>query len=159
MYLEETDLSWRVWLAGYRVVFIPGAVVYHAYNTARKNVSDRKYYPTFVLRYYGCRNYIQTLIKNLGAKNLCRYLPLHLACWLLLGVLFILKRSFAEGWYILMGIWWNVINLPHVLRKRAAINRLVRTTDDGTILRRVSDHKPLGYYAGKGFAYLTGRAF
>ena len=36
MYLEETDLSWRVWLNGYRVVFIPKAVVYHAFNTPKR---------------------------------------------------------------------------------------------------------------------------
>ncbi|MBO3809821.1 MAG: glycosyltransferase family 2 protein, partial [Candidatus Brockarchaeota archaeon] len=29
MYYEETDLCWRIWLAGYKVAVIPEAVVYH----------------------------------------------------------------------------------------------------------------------------------
>lgn len=29
LYYEETDLCWRVWLAGYRVMYVPGSIAYH----------------------------------------------------------------------------------------------------------------------------------
>ncbi len=72
MYLEETDLSWRVWLAGFRVLFVPRAIVYHAFNTPKKDF--KRYYPKYIVRYYGCRNYITTLIKNLECINLIKFL-------------------------------------------------------------------------------------
>ena len=32
LYLEDTDLSWRARLAGYRCLYVPGSIVYHAYT-------------------------------------------------------------------------------------------------------------------------------
>lgn len=157
MYLEETDLSWRVWLAGFRVVFIPRAVVYHAFNTARKDF--KAYYPKYIVRYYGCRNYISTLIKNLELKNWVRFLPLHITCWLLLSVFFAFKARFADTFYILKGIGWNFINLGFLFDKRCAINAKIRVVCDRQILSRVIGKKRTSYYLGKASAYLSGRAF
>lgn len=156
-YLEETDLSWRVWLAGYRVVFVPQSKVYHAFNTPKKDF--KRYYPKNIVRYYGCRNYILTLVKNLELRNLIKILPLHLGCWLLLSVLFVLKGSFADGFYILKGIGWNLFNINLLLKKRRFININIRKVSDREILERVMEKKRMGYYLGKAFTYLTGRPF
>ncbi len=32
LYVEDTDLSWRAWLSGYRCVVVPQSVVYHRYT-------------------------------------------------------------------------------------------------------------------------------
>lgn len=157
MYLEETDLSWRVWLAGYRVVFIPQSKVYHAFNTPKK--SFKRYYPKDIVRYRGCRNYIFTLVKNLELRNLIKILPAHLACWLLLSLLFFLKGNFADSFYILKGIGWNFLNINLLLKKRRFINNNIRKVSDREILNRVMEKKKMGYYLGKVFAYLTGRPF
>lgn len=157
MYLEETDLSWRVWLSGFRVVFVPSAVVYHAFNTPKKDF--RRYYPKYVVRYYGCRNYISTLIKNLEFINLIRFLTLHISCWILLAVFFFLKGNPGDTFYILKGIGWNILNAGLLFKKRRYVNRYIRRARDESILQRVTDKKRAGYYLGKAFAYLTGRAF
>ena len=157
MYLEETDLSWRVWLAGYRVVFIPGAIVHHAFNTPQKKF--KRYYTKYIVRYYGCRNYITTLIKNLEYKNLARILPLHIGCWLALALFFVLKGGIADTFYILKGIAWNILNFGAVFAKRRQINRVIRKRHDNQILPRIADKRKLSYYFGKGFAYLTGRSY
>lgn len=157
MYLEETDLSWRVWLAGFRVVFIPWAVVYHAFNTARKDF--KRYYPKYVVRYYGCRNYISTLIKNLEFINLIRFLTLHISCWILLSIFFFLKGSPQDTFYILKGIGWNILSIGLLSKKRRYIKASVRKVCDERILEKVMDKRNAGYYLGKAFAYLTGRAY
>ncbi|MDX9893256.1 MAG: glycosyltransferase family 2 protein [Patescibacteria group bacterium] len=41
MYHEDTDLGWRLWLAGWRVMLSPDSVVYHKYEFSR---SIKKYY-------------------------------------------------------------------------------------------------------------------
>lgn len=157
MYLEETDLSWRVWLAGFRVVFIPGAVVFHAYNTPKKDF--RRYYSKYIVRYFGCRNYISTLIKNLEFRNIIKILPFHIVCWCLLSLFFVFKGNFDDAFYILKGIGWNILNLDLLLKKRHMINSNIRIWGDHKIFSRVKDKRNLSYYAGKAFAYLTGRSF
>ena len=41
MYFEESDFCWRVWLAGYQVLYIPNAVIYH-YGSGISEVSEIK---------------------------------------------------------------------------------------------------------------------
>lgn len=157
MYLEETDLSWRVWLAGYRVVFVPQAVVYHAFNTPKKVF--KKYYSKYIVRYYGCRNYISTLIKNLEFVNLFRFLPLQVGCLFILSFLFVLRGNLQDGFYVLKAIGWNVWNLPVLFKKKYCINRDIRVKEDKEILIRVMERKGIEYYLGKAFSYTTGRSF
>jgi GT2 family glycosyltransferase len=157
MYLEETDLSWRVWLSGYRVVFIPKAKVYHAFGTTRKVF--KRYYSKYVVRYYGCRNSISTLIKNLELVNLIKILPLHIGCWLLLSLFFVVKGGFFDSFYILKGVGWNILNIRVLFKKRRFINTHIRVLSDRQILPKVSDKKRIDYYFGKATSYLTGRLF
>lgn len=157
MYLEETDLCWRVWLAGFRVVFIPGAKVYHAFNTPKKDF--KRYYPKYIVRYYGCRNYITTLIKNLNYLNLIRFLPLHLCCWILISGFFALKGSLYDTYLIFKGIGWNIFNIGLIIKKRNFLNANIRKVSDYSILNKVMGQKNIGYYSRKGFAYLAGRPF
>lgn len=157
MYLEETDLSWRVWLAGFRVVFIPQAVVYHAFNTPQKDF--KRYYPKYIVRYYGCRNYITTLIKNLGFINLIKILPAHIACWFVLSAFFALRNNLEDAFYILKGVGWNIINFAPIFKKRSFIHFNIRRISDSGILNKVMYHRKIGYFIGKANAYLTGKAF
>jgi GT2 family glycosyltransferase len=157
MYLEETDLSWRVWLAGLRVAFIPASIVYHAFNTPKKDF--KRYYTKHIVRYYGCRNYISTLIKNLEFSNTIKILPLHLGCWVLLVVFFALKTKLMDSLYILKGIGWNLLNLGLLIKKHNYIRGHVRKVRDSEIFKKIMDHKRGGYYFGKAMAYVTGQPF
>ncbi|MFA4889243.1 MAG: glycosyltransferase family 2 protein [Candidatus Omnitrophota bacterium] len=151
MYLEETDLSWRVWLAGFRVVFIPKAVVYHAFNTGKKDF--KRYYSRYVVRYYGCRNYISTLIKNVKIKNLVSLLPLHVFSWLAVAFLFLFKGKFLDFIYITRGVFWNIVNLDILIKKHLAINRDIRRVDDSFIFERVKSKEGLKDYLRKAGSY------
>lgn len=71
-YVEDTDLSWRVRLAGYRCVYLPGAVVYHDYAL---RFGPRK-------TFYQERNRAMLLLKHLRAPTFVVYWPV-----LLLGEL------------------------------------------------------------------------
>ena len=157
MYLEETDLSWRVWLAGYRVVFAPKSVVYHAYGTKKK--SFQKHYSQYVVKYYGCRNYISTLIKNLEFKNSIRIVPIHIAAWLGLAVMFIAKNKINDAFLIIKGVWWNVLNIGILLRKHWFLQKNIRKSADKEILGKIMTSNTLSYYVGKGLSYIHGRPY
>lgn len=152
MYLEETDLSWRVWLSGYRVVFIPTAVVYHAFNTPKKDF--KKYYPSYIVRYYGCRNYITTLVKNLQFKSLITILPLHIYSWLVMAILFTLKGNIKDSFYIMKGIFWNILNMNILISKRRVNNVMIRKVSDKEILDKVKSKERPEYTLKKIIVYL-----
>jgi GT2 family glycosyltransferase len=73
MYFEETDLCWRLNLLGYRLGYVPGAVICHL-----KGGSSR---PSFFewSQYRFARNRVSALISNFGAGSLAVWLPAHLA--------------------------------------------------------------------------------
>ncbi len=57
-YLEDVDFGWRTWIAGYRVLFEPNAVVRHASSTTSNRLGDFERGVLFE------RNALQTAMKN-----------------------------------------------------------------------------------------------
>jgi GT2 family glycosyltransferase len=57
-YLEDVDFGWRSWIAGYRVLFEPRALVRHASSTTSNRLGDFERGVLFE------RNALQTAIKN-----------------------------------------------------------------------------------------------
>ena len=157
MYLEETDICWRVWLSGYRVVFSPKSIVYHAYGTKKKLQS--RYYPNYTVRYYGCRNYITTLLKNLGTINLIKILPLQILSFFVLAFMFLLKLKFKDFILVLKAIGWNFFNLGLILKKRRFNQTVIRKISDDHLMHKIMIEKTTTYYFGKAFSYISGRPF
>lgn len=129
-FVEEPDLDMRVWLLGKRVIFLPSAVCWHAFNTRFKN--SLNYYSRYLVRYYGPRNYILMLLKNFSWGRLLRMLPLQILALLSLAVLFIIRGKFKDGYYILRGISWNLTNWSYLMKKRAVVQRM-RMVDDNNL--------------------------
>lgn len=153
--LEETDLTWRMWLSGYRMIFYPFITVWHAYGTKAKS---KEYYVANKINYLGCRNTITTLIKNLETKNLFTILPINIGLWSLLSLLFLIQLKFDRAFYIWKGIIWNIVFLSLTVRKRRLIQKDRKITDD-ELFRMVGARRNLTYYLRKGLTYLTGIAF
>lgn len=129
MHWEDVDLSWRMHLAGFRVVLIPMAVIYH-----RGSLSMKKFQPQAAVVWYTRKNRIAGLIKNYSARNLLRYLP----CLLALYIAGALKELIIGGnarFFIstLRAVAWNVKELPYLMRERALIQRSRRVSDAAII--------------------------
>lgn len=65
---EDTDLNLRAWLAGWKCLFVPEAVVYHKVNASVGELSDTGVY-------YFARNNLWVWIKNTPTAFIIRYLP------------------------------------------------------------------------------------
>ena len=123
---EESDLAWRVWLAGREVYWAPDAKAIHWFNCKRKD--PKVYYTSTRVNRNGARNYCWMLIKNLEAHNLCRVLPIHVSIWLMAAVIMIGTGKFGQGVNVLKGLWQVVSGLPSILRKRRKVqSQRVRT--------------------------------
>lgn len=157
MYQEETDFCFRVRLAGYRVVFAPKSIVWHAFSTPLKE--KKEHYSQYVIRYYGCRNYISTLIKNLSFGSLCLILPTHIIMWLILSLIFCFKGRFKDSVWIIQGIFFNLTNLSTHHKKRSVVQKSIRKVRDGTIFKEVMIRKPLSFYLKKARCYIRGVPF
>ena len=84
MYHEDTDLGWRIWLAGYKCLLEPSSVVYHKYEFSR---SIKKYY-------FMERNRYMTILQNYKLATLLFLAPAWLA--MELGLLLF---SFITGFW------------------------------------------------------------
>lgn len=65
---EDTDLNFRAQLAGWKVLYVPAAVVYHKVRSTIGHMSDTAVY-------YTLRNSELVRIKNIPVKLFMRYLP------------------------------------------------------------------------------------
>lgn len=153
--LEETDFTWRAWLAGYETLFCPYIQVWHFFGTKKKSMN---YYIQAKIFYQGCRNTIATHIKNLGTKRLFTMLPLHIGCWFGLVILSLIRLDFYKASAFLRGIGWNIIFLPKTLKKRAHVQATRKISDDA-LFKIVGDKKNIGYYFGKAWAYVRNKPY
>ncbi len=132
-YFEESDFCWRVWLAGYKVIFFPKTFILHklGYTIKRMNVLEINYH------YY--KNRITSLIKNLSVWNLLFILIPHIIISVGIAVIFILRGNYKNFTMILGAIYWNLLNLNSTLKKRRKV-QMMRVVSDAQIFRAVG-HK------------------
>lgn len=143
MYFEDLDLCWRMWLAGWRVLYAPLAVVIHDWHgdldggdEVRTEVEGRE--KTRRRRTLCERNRLQCLLRNYETRTLRRILP---RAWkydrVRLGwVKDALRRGENPDYFRMVaasirGAWkWNLRRLPALLAQRRRIQRLRRRSDE-----------------------------
>ena len=146
---EETDLSWRIWLRGYQVLWCPSSVIYHAFNTIWKPMD---YYSHKRVYLNGCRNYMTMLVKNFGLANLLIALPCQLVAWLLSAIGMALSRKPKAGLYIFLGVINFIKVIPKSLAKRRAIQKH-RKVSDKSLMSKVMYNPPFSYFLKRFFRY------
>lgn len=115
-YYEDLDLAWRAQLFGWKCLYEPSAVIYHA-RKGPKSQNKMIYAHAFKNRYL-------CYIKNDPGKNFVQYLPFSLAYEMLRCI----KRFVTEP-YLVKSVFLTIFVLPKMLKKRRLIqlNRLVST--------------------------------
>ncbi len=117
---EDTDLNLRAWLAGWKCIFVPEAVVYH-----KVSATVGEYSSTAV--YYFARNIEWVWIKNIPLNLILRYLPQKLIYEIAsFGFFCILKKKWRP---FMKGKIDAFLKLPSMLKKRKIIQRSVKLTD------------------------------
>lgn len=123
-YFEESDFCWRVWLAGWKVMFYPEAKIYHKVGFSSKRQNQ------IFVNYHSNKNRICTLIKNLNITNLFLIVSAHLLINLGLSLFYLIKLQLAKSWMIWKAILWNIWFLPKTLIKRSQVQKLRRVSDE-----------------------------
>lgn len=102
MYHEDSDLSWRIWQAGYKVVLAPTSVIYHKYEFNR---SMKQFY-------YMERNRLLNILTNYKLATLILILP----AWLLMELGLFLFAIKNKTWTTKLKVYLYFINPIHWLR-------------------------------------------
>lgn len=147
MYVEDTDLSWRARSAGYRCLYVPGAIVKHAYQPS--------YSPSKA--FHLDRNRHLMLLKNLERGTYLRMLP---------GL--VLSEVVTAGFLALngpryWGVKWRVYRWLFAERRsiraarRAAQAR--RTHSDREIIGRMTHRLEFGQLANRTLARMAELVF
>lgn len=123
LYFEEADLSWRLWLLGYRVIYCPESILYHGRGSTTKKISK----PLVLKSTY--KNRIDSLIKNLSLVNLVWILPTNVCVSLFGVIIFILKGRLKESWAIFEGTFSSFFELKKIMAKRNNIQNKRKISD------------------------------
>lgn len=143
LYMEETDLSLRARLAGWKCLYVPQSVILHDYNL--------RFGPNKV--FYQERNRYLMLLKNLKWRSLLVLLPAILLAevvtwgFVLLGDRDHWKNKFRA--YL-----WIAANWKTVIRKHKATQQL-RKVSDRELLTSTGVRLDFGQVAGGGIAYVA----
>jgi GT2 family glycosyltransferase len=127
LYYEETDLCWRMWLAGYRVIVIPQAVIYHygGGTTISKNSHHEQYLKTFCAR----KNHIMTMLKNYSLSNILKYSLPFLARMLITAVWWSLTGKKAEARAYYSAFLWITFHIDLIVRRRMFVQKTRKISD------------------------------
>jgi len=113
-YGEDIDLAFRVRMLGYRCLYVPTAVAYHAGSASTSRRSD------FAV-YFGHRNLVWVYFKNMPMILMWAYLPQHLL-WNIVTIIWFIRRG--QGKTILRAKWDAIKGLPQVFHKRREVQAL-----------------------------------
>jgi GT2 family glycosyltransferase/ubiquinone/menaquinone biosynthesis C-methylase UbiE len=137
-YMEEIDLCWRLHLMGWRVGYVPTAIVYHiGYYSL-----DMRMVRRMTLNH---RNSMIMLIKNYSARSLAWILPIKvgLELFILTGALL---RNPQRSRAVLLSFGWLVTHVPTLIRLRREVQARRRVPDAAIFEQLYLGMAPLWYF-------------
>ncbi len=116
---EDTDLSLKINLAGYKVIYYPPAISYHDLSkTVNQTINTKR-------SYYAIRNRLTFILKNCQSKSLIKCLSANIKFTLL-----DCRRHPKKIIAVLKSWLWVVLHLVPLLKKRSQINKFRKIDDD-----------------------------
>jgi len=126
MYHEDLELSWRIRLAGYKIILAQQSIIYHKYQFSRHK---KKWYWTE-------RNRLLVYFTMYKLRTIILFAPIFV--FIEVGIL---VYSLIDGWLIwkFKSYWEVLASIPYIIKKRRKI----------AALRQVSDKQILAHMMSK----------
>ncbi len=121
---DDVDLSWRVRLLGYKVIYNRNSFVYHHVSATLKHVFVRAR-----KRYWSERNIFRTMLKNYSGLSLLAILPVYFILLAAEAIYYLIRLKFPLCLSIVKAFFWNIINLADTLRLRSYVQKGRRVSE------------------------------
>ena len=139
-YLEDSDLSWRIWLNGWRILCVPASVVFHRGGATASKL------PGEFVTFHSFKNRLCMLLKNLSWPAACRIIPVHLVLTLGLIAMELTRGRAGAARAVGASLIWNARHLKQTLAKRRLVQGTIRKVGDRELLPRITRRVRPSYY-------------
>jgi GT2 family glycosyltransferase len=112
-YYEETDFCHRAINAGYEIYYYPKALCFHKIGISRGELNQEN-----KILFSNTKNKFFSILKNFSFPDVILVLIKHFAALHFYIIILLLNRKFKEAGTIYKAIYWNIKNLPLILKKR-----------------------------------------
>jgi len=112
IYAEDVDLGLRLRLMGYKVIHVPGAVLYHMHSATTKK--GRHYKSTFLLE----RNSLMTFFKIMPVGRIFLFLPYVLLMRIVALLKDVVMLHFPDAFARLGAMAWILLHAGAIAEKR-----------------------------------------
>ncbi len=127
-HMEEIDLCWRLQLAGWRVVAVPQARVYHRAGATLRPDSYQKLFLNH-------RNNLVMILKNYQPKNLLWIVPLRIFFELITFCAALPRRDWVRAKAVLAALFFVITNAKRICQRRKAAQGCRQLPDREIILK------------------------
>lgn len=129
-YFEETELCWRLWLFGFKSMYLPAARTLHGLGKTTSKL------PSPYLDYHSFKNRLATTLTHYELKSLAVALPGQVAVILASIGYYVTRRRFANAYAVARALAWNVRRFPKTMVARSYVQRH-RVISDGDLMRTI----------------------
>lgn len=136
LYFDEVDLCWRIWLSGYRIVYAPRSIVYHASGSTVSATQMRSKI------YYYTRNHFLILLKNYNLANAVKAILVSLLLESRNIVLFLARHKSIVALSLMRGIGWNLLHFKRTWKQRQFVQSCIRSVPDREIRKHMLKPMP-----------------
>ncbi|CEG11063.1 hypothetical protein MSIBF_A1070004 [groundwater metagenome] len=123
--VEEMDLGLRVWMYGYKVLYVPHAIMYHF---GSGTISKGGITPT--QSYMHARNRLHFIFKNYGIKNVVKGVFCHSGRCFVMIIYALLHKNYYVPYEIVNGYFSFFKNFKETIKKRKELKKNKKRSDD-----------------------------
>lgn len=129
---EDVDLSWRLRLKGYHVLYVPSGKIFHGVSKSViiKDIVGSKLRPA--IYFHIKKNRLQMLLKNCSFLRLVAVIPIVLLEYSGYSLFWVMKQKLSNFREIVLAFFYILKNMPDIWRKRIGVQRC-RTISDSFI--------------------------
>ncbi len=138
--IDDLDLNWRMWVAGFKTAIAPKAITYHW----AKKQKVRDLWISRLNWEFHFSKLPRVLMKNYSGMSLLKYLPSYIIVSLTRGLFnLVFRLNFAPLAGFLGGLVWNVYEISDTYRHRIFIQKRLRKLDDNILMEKIFVKIPL----------------